>query len=235
MDSLAGKKAQFRYRYKTDGGVAENGFFADDMKVTADGAEVLNDGAENGENGWALKGFKPTTGTETNEYDNFYLASNRTYESFDQYMKTGPYNFGFADSKPDWAEHFAYQDGLLVSYWDESQSDNSTSAHPGTALWMPIDANPAPVYDLEGKPWRPRVSGYDAPFGTQKSDSFTLHVNGKPSYIRGQGAKTTFDDTKQYWYEATPTAGVKLPAVGVGIKVLKQDGTSMTIQVFNTK
>ena len=51
--------------------------------------------------------------------------------SFDKYLQSGPYNFGYANTKPDFVEHFPYQDGLLVSYWDTSQSDNNTSAAPG--------------------------------------------------------------------------------------------------------
>ena len=30
--------------------------------------------------------------------------------------------------RPDWVEHFPYQNGLLVSYWDTSQADNNESA-----------------------------------------------------------------------------------------------------------
>ncbi|AHI00641.1 immune inhibitor A domain-containing protein [Kutzneria albida] len=234
LDAYAGKKVQFRFRYRTDGGLALNGFFADDITVTADGAPLLTDGAENGANGWALKGFKTTTGTETQSFDNFYLASNRTYQSYDQYMQTGPYNFGFPD-RPRWVEHFPYETGLLVSYWDTSQPDNNTSAHPGEGLILPIDAHPEPIYNLEGKPWPTRISGYDAPFSLQKADSFTLHVNGKASYVRGQNANPLFDDTKTYWYAEQPTAGVKLPATGTGIKVVSQDGTSMKIRVAPVK
>ena len=39
---------------------------------------------------------------------------------------------------------------------------------------------------------------YDATFGLEKADSFTLHVNGQASYIRGQNAVPMFDDTKSY-------------------------------------
>jgi hypothetical protein len=86
---------------------------------------------ETDDEGWALDGFRPTTGSETNDFDNFYIASHRTYTSFDRYLETGPYNFGFLDQRPDFVEHFPYQQGLLVSYWDTSQSDNNTSEHPG--------------------------------------------------------------------------------------------------------
>ncbi|MCE7005917.1 immune inhibitor A [Kibdelosporangium philippinense] len=231
LDSLAGKQAKLRFRYVTDGGVAPNGFFADDIKITADGTVVVNDGAEGTPAGWTLNGFKQTTGTETAAFDHFYIATNRTYSSFDQYMKTGPYNFGFPD-RPDFVEHFPYQDGLLVSYWDTSWLDNNTSAHPGAGLILPVDANPEPIYNLQGQPWRPRIAGYDAPFSLQKSDSITLHAAGRASYIRGKAAQPLFDDTRSYWSADQPTAGVKLPASGVKIRVLSQQGTSMTVRVF---
>ncbi|TCO65524.1 immune inhibitor A domain-containing protein [Actinocrispum wychmicini] len=232
LTSITGKKAKFRFRYVTDGGVSLNGFFADEISVTADGTTVFTDGAEGATTGWTLTGFKTTTGTETQTFDNFYLASNRTYASFDQYMRTGPYNFG-TPATPKQVDHFPYQDGLLVSYWDTSVADNNSSQHPGEGEILPIDANPEPIYNLQGLPWRPRIAGYDAPFSLQKSDSFTLHAGGRASYVRGRDAQPLFDDTKKFWYAEQPTAGVKLPATGVRIKVLSQDGTSMTIRVFS--
>jgi immune inhibitor A len=231
LTSIVGKQAKLRFRYLTDGGVAPDGFFADDITITADGAPIFTDGAEGTAAGWTLNGFKTTTGTETSTFDNFYLATNRTYESYDKYMRTGPYNFSFPD-RPDYVEHFPYQDGLLVSYWDTSQVDNNSSAHPGEGLVLPIDANPEPIYNLQGQRWRPRIAGYDAPFGLQKSDSFSLVAGGRSSYIRGRSAQPLFDDTKQYWYAEQPTAGVKLPAAGVKIKVLSQNGTSMSVRIF---
>ena len=230
LDSLAGKTAQLRFRYKTDGGVAEEGFFADEISITADGQQVFTDGAESGANGWTLDGFRIAKAVETEMFDNFYIASNRTYESYDKYMKTGPYNFG-DPTKPDWVEHFPYETGLGVWYWDTSYLDNNTSEHPGAGLVLPVDAHPAPIYNLEGQPWRERIAGYDAPFSLEKADSFTLHVNGKPSYIRGQAAVPLFDDTRKYWYAEQPNAGVVLPATGTTIRVLSQNGTSMKIRV----
>ncbi|GAA0208099.1 immune inhibitor A [Saccharothrix mutabilis subsp. mutabilis] len=233
LTAYAGRNTKLRFAYRTDGGLALQGFFTDAVTVTADGAPVLEDGAETG-SGWALKGFRTTAGTETKTFDQFYIASHRTYESYGAYNRTGPYRYSFPD-KPDWVEHFPYQDGLLVSLWDTSFLDNNTSEHPGEGLILPIDANPAPIYHLEGRPWSPTVAGYDAPFGLQKSDSFTLHINGKASYVRGQPARPVFDDTKQFWYPETPTTGVKLPAVGVGLRVLTQSGTSMKVKLFRTK
>ena len=84
---------------------------------------------------------RPRAPRITKAYDNYYVASNRTYTSYDQYLQTGPYNFGFA-SKPDYVEHFPYQDGLLVTYWDTSQSDNQTQSTRAAGLILPIDAHP---------------------------------------------------------------------------------------------
>ncbi|WP_033401007.1 immune inhibitor A domain-containing protein [Actinokineospora enzanensis] len=234
LNSLAGKNTLLRLRYRTDGGLALNGFFADEISVVADGAALFTDGAESGNNGWTPTGFRITTGTETATFDNFYVAANRVYTGYDKYLQPGPYDYGYPD-KPNFATRFPYQEGLLVSYWDTSQADNNTSVHPGEANLSIVDAHPDPIYNLQGQAWRPRVAGYDAPFSLRKADSFTLYAGGRASYIRGQNAQPLFDDTKSYWNAAQPTAGVKLPAAGVGIKVLKQEGTSLTVRVFPTK
>jgi immune inhibitor A len=229
MNALAGKKVLFRFHYRTDGGVSEGGFFGDDITVTADGATVLSDGAE-AATSWALDGFSAVGASITKQYDNYYIAGNRSYVSYDKYLKTGPYYFGYLNTMPDWVDHYAYQQGLLISYWDTSQVDNNTSDHAGQGLNLVIDAHPRPIYNLTGNPWRARIQVYDAPFSLMKADSFTLHINSEPQYIRGQAPQPLFDDTKQYWYPELPNHGVKLPAAGVKINVLEQDGTSLKVR-----
>ena len=95
---------------------------------------------------------------------------------------------------------------------------------------MYIDSRPAPFYNIEGLPWRARIQVYDAPFSLKKADSFTLHINGQANYIRGQAAQPLFDDTRKYFYEELPNHGVKLPAVGVKIRVVDVNGTSMKVR-----
>ncbi|SCE67026.1 immune inhibitor A [Micromonospora tulbaghiae] len=230
MDAVAGKVVQFRLRYQTDGGVSEGGFYGDAVTVTADGQTLLTDGAEAGANGWTLSGFSIVEETYTRKFDNYYIAGNRSYVSYDKYLKTGPYFFGYANTRPDYVDHYAYQEGLLISYWNLRFADNDTFAHPGEGRNMIIDAHPRPIYNLTGAPWRARVQVYDAPFSLKKADSFTLHVNSQPQYIRGQAAQPLFDDTKQYWYPELPNHGVKLPATGTKIKVLEQNGTSLKVR-----
>jgi immune inhibitor A len=231
LDDYAGQAVQFRFLYRTDGGVAPDGFFADEVVVSADGTPVVTSGAEDGDEGWALDGFVATSGTETGLFDNYYIASNRSYTSFDRYLKTGPYNFGWISTRPDFVEHFAYEQGLLVSYWDTSQGDNNTSEHPGQGLILPIDAHPKPMVNVTGVPWRSRIQVYDAPFSVNKPRSFTLHVDGAASRIRSGPATPVFDDTNQFRYPELPQAGVDLPGAGVRIRVVLQSGTSMKIRV----
>jgi immune inhibitor A len=236
LSAYAGKTVSLRLHYKTDTAAQgteptkPSGLFVDEIKLTSGADTVFSDGAETGANGWTAVGFTVVGATITTAYDQFYIASNRTYTSYDKYLQTGPYNFGWPD-RPDWVEHFPYQNGLLVSLWDTQFNDNNETVHPGQGQILPIDANPAPIYNLEGQPWRGRIQTYDAPFGLEKSDSFTLHVNGKPSYIRGQAAVPTFNDVKEYWDPAQPQVGVKVPHVGVKLTVTKQSGTSMTVRV----
>ncbi|MDQ3616973.1 MAG: immune inhibitor A [Actinomycetota bacterium] len=239
LSAYVGKTIGLRLRYRTDGAVAGNvaerpdGFFADDITVTSGGETLFESGAEAAPEGWTLNGFSAAGATFTEEYDNYYLASHRDYVSFDKYLQSGPYNFGFLDSQPNRVEHFPYQDGLLISYWDTFYNDNNTSQHPGEGMILPVDANPRPIVRLDGEFWRSRVAGYDAPFSREKSDSFTLHVDSEPSYIRGQAAQPLFRDNKKYWYAETPTANVKVPDNGVNIKVVRVRGTNMDIRIWN--
>jgi len=232
LDAYDGQKIQLRFLYKTDGGLALPGLFADDIAVTAGGETLLSDGAE-GDLAVDLDGFSVVSAHETVLYDNYYVMGHRSYVGYDRYLQTGPYNFGWADTKPDWVEHYRYGQGLLISYWDTSVADNNVSVHPGEGRNLPIDAHPEPVVNIAtGAPWRARIQVYDAPFGLKKADSMTLHTNGKPSYIRAQAPQPLFNDTKKYWYAELPNHGVKLPAVGVKVRVLQQQGTSMKVR-FN--
>ena len=173
-----------------------------------------------------------SVGASTSQlFDNYYIAGHRSYVSYDKYLKTGPYYFGYANTKPDWVDHYAYQQGLLISYWDTSYADNDTFAHPGSGRNMYVDAHPVPIYKLDGLPWRARVQVYDAPFGLKKADTFTCTTTAGWSTSVARPRQPLFDDTGTYWYAELPNHGVKLPAVGVKIRVLSVNGTTMRIRV----
>ncbi|MGW6282732.1 immune inhibitor A domain-containing protein [Kribbella sp. NPDC055071] len=235
LSAYAGKTITLQFRYATDPAAGGIGFFADDIKVTSGATTVVSSGAETSPDGWTLNGFSAAGSSFTTLFDNYYLAANINYIDHDQYLKTGPYNFGWNTTLPDKVEHFPYQDGLLVWYWDTSQADNNTSVHPGAGLILPVDSHPTPINRIDGTLWRPRIGAYDAPFGLEKADSFTLHFNGQASYIRGQNAAPTFNDSKSYWSADQPTSSVQVPNNGVNIKVVSKNGTTMKVQVSKRK
>ncbi|MBI0296826.1 immune inhibitor A [Streptomyces sp. PRKS01-29] len=234
LDAYAGKKIDLRFRYQTDGGVAQKGFAADAITLTADGAPVFSDGAEGDDNGWTAGGFSRIGGSFTKDYPQYYIAENRQYVSYDTTLKTGPYNFGWASTRPNWVEHFPYQNGLLIWQWDTSQPDNNVGVHPGSGLILPIDAHPAAEKWADGALMRNRIQTYDSPFSRLPSDGFTLHNDGKAAKVKPKPGIPVFDDHKgTYWDKSNPTGGVKIADTNTRIKILKElpGSSTMTVQV----
>jgi len=238
LSDYAGRSVDLRWRYLTDFSVqgadpsAPAGLFVDRIAVTAGEQEVFSDNAETLDPAWTADGFVRTDGVgQTRSYDNFYIAGHRSYLSFDRYLETGPYNFGWEDARPDYVEHFPYQEGLLVSYWDTSQVDNSVSLHPGEGLNLYVDAHPQTLYRSDGQPWRARVQLYDAPFSKKKTDGLRLHYQGDQIRYRKRAGNPVFDDMQNYFDPVQLDHGVKVRGAGVRIEVLDQRRTSMSIRV----
>ena len=95
----------------------------------------------------------------------YYIAENRQYLGYDRRCSEGPYNFGWPVTTPDRVEHFPYQDGLLVSYWNTAVSNNNTRTHPGTGRILPVDARAAALKWSDGTVARNRIQTFDATFG----------------------------------------------------------------------
>ncbi|MFF7195594.1 immune inhibitor A domain-containing protein [Streptomyces sp. NPDC008079] len=234
LNAYAGKQIQLRFRYLTDGGVAQQGFAADAISVTADGATVFTDGAETDDNGWTAKGFSRIGASFTNDYPQYYIAENRQYVSYDKTLKTGPYNFGWTSTRPDWVEHYPYQNGLLVWLWDTSQSDNNVGIHPGTGQILPIDAHAKAEKWSDGSVMRNRIQAYDSPFSWFPTDGFTVHTNGVATKVKAKLGNPVFDDHYgSYWDAANPTGGVKVQDTNTRITIVGEalDGSTMTLQV----
>ena len=116
LSAYAGQTVTIGFRYWTDGAVANPGFFVDDIAISG---QPLDD-AET-DPGWTYAGFIRTGSVITQSFFNAYFAEFRTYKGYDDGLRTGPYNFGFLNNPTlgNWVEHFPYQDGLLVWYYDE--------------------------------------------------------------------------------------------------------------------
>ena len=238
LSAFAGQTVTIGFRYWTDGAVAEAGFFVDEINISGQ----PTDGGET-DPGWTYSGFTRATDVVTQSFFNAYFAEFRVYKGYDDGLRTGPYNFGFPDTKPDWVEHFPYQDGLLVWYYDESFPDNNVGdnclAGRCGGLYLPVDAHPNLLLRPDnGKVWRPRIQSYDSTFGLDKTDKICLHTTSTVSQCYGPlPANPVFNDTQSYWVAPNPAIGhfgwasVPLPGIGVTIRVKSVSGQGNFMQV----
>jgi immune inhibitor A len=246
LSAYAGQTVTLGFRYWTDGAVAESGFGVDDIAITG----LPLDDAET-DPGWTYNGFIRTSGVVTQSFFNAYIAEFRQYEGYDKSLKTGPYNFGFLDN-PDlqnWVEHFPYQDGLLVWYYDESFPDNNVGDHCADGrcggLFLPVDAHPDLLIRPDGLVWRPRIQSYDSTFGLERTDKICLHLDSVEQCHPSLKGNPLFDDTQSYWFPPDPDIGhfgwasVPLPGWGVTIRVLDVNNGGgakwMTVEVGFTE
>ena len=240
LSAYAGQTVTLGFRYWTDGAVAESGFGVDDIAITG----LATDGAES-DFGWSYAGYFRTTGTVTKSFFNAYFAEFRTYKGYDDGLRTGPYNFGFGNTKPDWVEHFPYQDGLLVWYYDTSFADNNVGDNCASnrcgGLYLPVDAHPDLLLRPDnGKVWRPRMQSYDSTFGLEKTDVICLHINTTfEQCYGGLPANPLFNDMNDYWVAPNASIGhfgwasVPVPHTGTTIRVksVSSQGNFMQVDV----
>jgi immune inhibitor A len=243
LSAYAGQTVTIGFRYWTDVAVANPGFFVDDIAV--DGSPL--DDAES-EFGWVYNGFIRTGSTVTLSFFNAYFAEFRTYKGYDDGLRTGPYNFGFLDNPAlgNWVEHFPYQDGLLVWYYDESFEDNGVGDHCAGGrcggLYLPVDAHPELMIRPDnGQVWRARVQSYDSTFGLEPTDMVCLHMNSVEGCYGGLPANNEFDDTQSYWVAPDASIGnngwfsVPVPNTGTTIRVVSISAQGNFMQVHVNK
>ncbi|MER7073670.1 immune inhibitor A domain-containing protein [Terrabacter sp. NPDC000476] len=251
----AGRTVQLQFRYKMDAAQVGNpGVSAPPPGLQVDAVAVTGqplDGAES-DTGWTFdpsdgSGFRASTGTVERAFFNAYIAENRQYDGYDRSLRTA-YNFGFP-KRPDWVESYRYQNGMLVNYWDGSQSDNNVGDHPGSGLVLPVDAHPQFSHWSDGTLMRNRILSYDSTFGLEKTDAITLHnpADGSKGRIASKKAVPAFDDTRTWWFDqdrhgatgAHPGRyqpgwySVDVPKTGTVIRVVKshQKGGVLTVLV----
>jgi len=188
---------------------------------------------------WTASGFTRMGGSVSKVVPQFYLAENRVYAGYDATLKTGPYNFGFTNTRADWVERFPYQNGLLVWYSDGACTDNNTITHAGCGQSLPVDARPAPVTFADGVKLGNRRQPFDATFGQEATDAVTFHRNGVPTVVGSQPAIPTFDDSdpNRYWSALNPMASTKVAGSGTKISVVgtSTNGDQMSVQVTTRK
>ena len=172
-------------------------------------------------------------------YSHYYVAEFRQNQGFDDTLAVGPYNFGFLDNPTlgNWVEHFPYEEGLLISYWDTEQRNNQTQRHPGHGLVLPVDAHPTAMIRADGGVWRNRIESYDSTFGFHPTTALTLHWNSAESYHPSLPAVSIFDDRNSYYDPLNPQGSVIVPNTGTQIRIqsISAQGSFMQIQVRPAK
>jgi immune inhibitor A len=229
LSAFGGQTVTIGFRYWTDTYVIETGLMVDEISIS--GFPV--DGAES-DPGWSFGGFHLTTGTESKLFSHYYVAEYRTYKGYDSTLQVGPYYFGYLDDPllQNLIDHFAYQDGLLLNYWDTSQLDNATSAHPGQGQILPIDAHPEALYRSDGSPWSNLVQTYDSTFTLTPSDAIpNIYHNSVLSPIPSLPAVSVFDDRKSYYDPANPGGSVITPRTGTQIRIVGISAQGSFIQI----
>jgi immune inhibitor A len=242
LSAFAGQTVTIGWRYWTDCCVAEAGFAVDDIAVS--GQPV--DGGET-DPGWTYDGFARTDGELSSSYFNAYVAEYRNYLGYDDGLRTGPYNFGFTNNPAlaNWVEHYQYQDGMLVWYWDSSFSDNNVGDHCAAnncgGLVLPVDAHPNLLIRADGKVWGTAVQSYDSTFGLQPTDAYCLHRSSVESCFGGLPGNRLFDDMQDYWVAPDPSinhfgwTSVPVPHTGTTIRVLNTSAQGNFMQVHVNK
>ena len=245
LSAFAGQTVTIGFRYWTDVAVVEPGFQVDALEIPG----LPLDGAESAA-GWTFDGFSVTTGSELQFFFNAYVAEYRQYRGYDKALQVGPYNFidpANEDGLGNKVEHFAYQDGLLVSYWDTSFTDNNVGDHPGGGLILPIDAHPGVITWSDGSVARPRIQSYDSTFGIWPTDAYTLHSGDLTANLTARAAVPLFDDSRSYWVNGhagdaadngryqSEWASVNVPNTGTTIRVVSVSALGNFMQVSVNK
>ncbi|TDL76725.1 M6 family metalloprotease domain-containing protein [Rhodococcus qingshengii] len=215
LTSYAGKKVQLRFRYITDWGTSEKGFYVDNINVTADGTSVVVDGAEETSTStFTLDGFEKSDG---NKYsDHYYLLEWRNHAGVDQ---------GLANIKRG-ESLMSYDAGLVVWYVDPTYTDNWTGLHPGEGFVGVVDAHPetellwsfangsAPVQAST------RYHIADAAFGLNPTSGLNLDYPGLQTLFGpSQPAVSLFNDSNSFENKFMPDAGRSIGNFGLKVRV----------------
>jgi immune inhibitor A len=211
LSAYAGEKIKLRLRYITDWGSSFTGFFADNIKVVADGQTVVEEGGENADLNFTLNGFEKSDG---NKYtDHYYLLEWRNHQGVD----TGLAHIRRGNSL------MSYDGGLVVWYVDDSYTDNWTGIHPGDGFLGVVDAHDDTnlVWNTGGKAIT-RFHIADAAFNMFPTSGLNIQYPGQTLTLASQLGVPLFNDSKDYNNKYLPDAGRNISKFGLKILVNDQ-------------
>ncbi|PWK13356.1 immune inhibitor A domain-containing protein [Tumebacillus permanentifrigoris] len=209
LSAYAGQKIQLKLRYATDSGSNYEGFFVDNLKVTADGQTLLNDGGENATDSFTYNGFEKNDGNKL--INHYYLLEWRNHAGVDMGLKNIRRG----------ASLLSYDPGLVVWYVDDSYSDNWTGTHPGAGFLGVVDSHLSK--DLVWSTGAEASSRYhiaDAAFGLAPTSGINLLYPGIQSLVApSQPGESLFDDSRDFNNAFMPDAGRALTSYGLKVRV----------------
>jgi len=226
LSAYAGKKIDLRFVYATDWSTNTDGFFVDNVKVTANNAALLEDGAE-GTSSFAFDGFEKSDGTFKTSHH--YLVEWRNAAGTDTGLVTT--RRGQSVLKND--------TGMLVWYVNDAYDNNWVGEHPGYGFVGVVDAHSNVHhwggYEAGGATAGTRYQIYDAAFSLKKGHDLSIYYD--KGFHLSNAAKAPialFDDKVNYWSPSTPSSGLKLPTYGLKIQVVSEaaDRSAATIKIF---
>ncbi|WP_282203603.1 immune inhibitor A domain-containing protein [Kitasatospora fiedleri] len=237
LDAYLGRSLRVRFHATSDSNTHGRGVLVDAVRLTAGGAVLVDDSAEDGGAAWTQVGFSVLQGAEAvRQHPRAYLVENRRYAGYGAFLRTGPYNFGYTGvaGKGDVIDTYPYQEGVLVWLWDTAHGDNNTADHPGGGLILPVDAHPKALRFEDGTVANGRAQPYDATFSLRRTDAFTLHRAGAATRVPAEPAVPVFDDRAGVYTDpAIPQLGVQVPDTGTRIEVVREaeGGRLTTVRV----
>jgi len=208
LSAFAGQDVQVVFEYVTDGGLALEGFAADNVSIQSEGKSLFADDAEQAEL-VTLDGFVKSDGYDTKPH--YYYLEWRNHAESDLGLLNG--------------RGVKYNTGLVVWYGDESFTDNWVGLHPGEGFLGVVDSHPeALVGKLNGQDTVTGSTRYqiaDAAFSLDKTLAWYLDSPTRGTYdYKAQHGVKQFNDAKSYMNTLIPDAGRKLPQYGLTIDVV---------------
>jgi immune inhibitor A len=213
LSAYAGKKIQLKFRYITDWGYSDTGFFVDNVSVTADGASILSDGAEESTSAFTMNGFNKFSGDVF--ADHYYLLEWRSHNGVDQGL----------DHIARGNSLMSYDGGLVVWYVDGTYTDNFTGVHPGDGWLGVVDAHQGNdlLWKLANGKTAEASTRYhiaDAAFGLDSTSGLNIDYPGIQTLTSpSQNGVKVFDDSKPYANTFMPDAGRNLTSYGLKVMV----------------
>ena len=225
LTPYAGKKIKIEFNYVTDIGLMMEGFYVDNLVVTADGKTVFSDDAE-GEPKFILDGFKEFDGSKI-PFEQYYLVEWRTHHGMDRALK---------HLRRD-QTMLSYDPGMVVWFYDARWGeDNMTGLHPGEGFLGVVDAHQRGHYWDDGTVASTRYQINDAAFGFKETSPIDIQFNGSYMKYDSLPGIPVFYDGRDYTSPFNPDGGKILPHYGIQIALKKvKDGEKEVIVEVSKK